>query len=165
MLIHRLHTVAFTGHRTYAGEAREALHDLVRRLAEEGYTTFLSGMAAGFDLAAAEAVLAIRRAGVAIRLVAVIPFATQSATFPAEVRARFRQVVAEADEVILLAERYHPGCYQQRNDFLVDHASVLVAWYNGTRGGTQYTFLRALKQGLRLHNLSPCIQPDPTLFE
>ncbi|MBQ3186396.1 MAG: DUF1273 family protein [Alistipes sp.] len=165
MPIQRQHTVAFTGHRTYAGEAQALLCQLIRRLAEEGYTTFLSGMAAGFDLAAAEAVVALRNEGLAIQLVAVIPFASQSASFSGADRARFRQIVAEADEVILLADKYERGCYQRRNDFLVDHAAALVAWYNGTRGGTQYTFLRAMKRGLALHNLSPTIQPDPRLFE
>lgn len=147
------------------GEAREALCAEIRRLAQEGYTTFLSGMAEGFDLAAAEAVVALRDEGLKVQLVAVIPFATQSSSFSEENRARFRRILAEADEVILLASSYHRGCYQQRNDFLVDHASALVAWYDGSRGGTQYTFLRAMKRGLALHNLSPAILPDPRLFE
>jgi len=165
MAVDRHHTVAFTGHRTYTGEAREALCAEIRRLAQEGYTTFLSGMAEGFDLAAAEAVVALRDEGLKVQLVAVIPFATQSSSFTEENRARFRRILAEADEVILLASSYHRGCYQQRNDFLVDHASALVAWYDGSRGGTQYTFLRAMKRGLALHNLSPAILPDPRLFE
>ena len=161
----RLHSVAFTGHRTYAGEAQEALYALIRSLAEPGAPPFLSGMAQGFDLAAAEAVLQLRDAGLAIRLVAVVPFASQANRFSADDRARFRRVLAAADEVILLATDYFRGCYQQRNDFLVDHAATLIAWYDGSRGGTQYTFLRALKHGLTLHNLSPKIQPDPKLFE
>lgn len=165
MAINRLHSVAFTGHRTYQGEAREALFACIRQLADGGFTTFLSGMAQGFDLAAAEAVLALRAEGLAIQLVAVVPFASQANNFSAADRDRFRKILATADEVILLASEYHRGCYQQRNDFLVDHAAHLVAWYNGSRGGTQYTFLRALKHGLTLHNLSPAIQPDPKLFE
>ena len=160
----RLHSVAFTGHRTYAGEAQEALYVLIRTLAEQGATTFLSGMARGFDLSAAEAVLALRDAGLAIRLVAVVPFASQANRFSAEDRDRFRRVLATADEVILLASDYFRGCYQQRNDFLVEHAATLVAWYDGSRGGTRYTFLKAMKCGLTLHNLSPKILPDPTLF-
>ncbi len=165
MAIDTLHTVAFTGHRTYRGEASEALCALIRQLSEGGFTTFLSGMAQGFDLAAAEAVVALREEGVPIRLVAVVPFATQSSSFSEVDRTRFRHLLAEADEVILLASTYHRGCYQQRNNFLVDHASVLVAWYEGSSGGTQYTFLRALKRGLTLHNLSPKVLPDPKLFE
>ena len=49
--------VAFTGHRTYCGEAAAALQRAVETLYAEGCRTFLSGMAAGFDMAAAETVL------------------------------------------------------------------------------------------------------------
>lgn len=165
MAFERQHTVAFTGHRTYAGEAAEELYARIDRLAAAGATTFLSGMARGFDLAAAEAVLRRRREGLAVRLVAVVPFASQAASFPEEDRNRFRRILTEADEVIVLSPKYYPGCYQARNDFLVDHAAHLIAWYNGARGGTQYTFLRAARLGLAIHNLSPEIQPDLRLFE
>ncbi|MBR5465209.1 MAG: DUF1273 family protein [Alistipes sp.] len=160
----RIHTVAFTGHRSYCGEADEQLYHLLEQLAEGGAVCFLSGMAQGFDLAAAEAVLRLRRVHRGVRLVAVIPHASQSQSFSSEDRARFRHIMTEADEVILLASTYHRGCYQQRNNYLVDHAATLVAWYDGSRGGTQYTFLRAMKQGLALHNLSPKMLPDLTLF-
>ena len=48
-------TVAFTGHRTYCGEAAAALAAAIRGLHAHGFRTFLCGMAVGFDLAAAEA--------------------------------------------------------------------------------------------------------------
>lgn len=165
MAIDRLHSAAFTGHRTYADEARKPLREVIRTLSEQGIDTFLCGMARGFDLAAAEAVLRLRDEGLAIRLIAVIPFASQAATFAPTDRQRFQQVVALADEVILLSPTFYRGCYQQRNNFLVDHAAHLIAWYNGTRGGTQYTLLRAAKAGLTIHNLSPAIQIDPQLFD
>ena len=47
-------TVAFTGHRTYCGEASAALAAAIRGLHAHGFRTFLCGMAVGFDLAAAE---------------------------------------------------------------------------------------------------------------
>ena len=56
----RLTTVAFTGHRTYGGQAAAALRATVGELYARGFRTFLCGMAMGFDLAAAEAVLACR---------------------------------------------------------------------------------------------------------
>ncbi len=62
MTCERSHTAAFTGHRTYRGEAAEALASLLGDLHAEGYRRFLCGMALGFDMAAAEAVLALRAA-------------------------------------------------------------------------------------------------------
>ena len=161
--MNRTTTVAFTGHRTYRGEADAALRSLLQQLYAEGARTFLSGMAVGFDLAAAEAVIALRAAYRDVRLVAVVPFAGQAKGFSPAERRRYERVLAEADERITLSPRFHQGCYQVRNQFLVDHAATLVAWYNGSRGGTQQTFLSALHRGLRVENLGN-IRPDQRLF-
>lgn len=76
-----------------------------------------------------------------------------------------RTYCGEADEVITLAEQFHRGAYQVRNDYLVSHASYLVAWYNGSKGGTQYTFLKGLKCGLELENLATFQLLDQRLFQ
>lgn len=161
--MNRSTSVAFTGHRTYRGEADEALRATLRTLYAEGYRTFLGGMAVGFDLAAAEAVLDLRDELHDVRFVAIIPFASQGAGFAAAVRHRYEKIVAAADERITLSDGYFKGCYQVRNRYLVDHASVVVAWYNGSSGGTQQTFLSALHRGLRVENLGT-IRPEQRLF-
>ena len=83
-------TVAFTGHRTYCGEAAAALAAAIRGLHAHGFRTFLCGMAVGFDLAAAEAVLELRGSLPGLRLVAVVPFGGQEARFSHADRARYR---------------------------------------------------------------------------
>lgn len=132
-------SVAFTGHRTYRGAAADALRRTVGELYARGFRNFLSGMAVGFDLAAAEAVLELRERAPGVRLVAAVPFRGQEMRFSPADRERFRRVLAEADSVEVLAPAYHRGCYAVRNDFLVDNARVLVAWYDGSPGGTRYT--------------------------
>lgn len=160
---------AFTGHRSYRHEADEALRRTVAALRSEGVCRFLSGMAVGFDLAAAEAVLACRASDPAIRLIAAIPFRGQERRFPPDERRRFERIVAEADETYCLSESYHPACYHVRNDFLVARAATLVTWYDGTAGGTRYTVERARSCGRRLIHLHPAtpaaVQPMPRLFE
>ena len=143
-------SVAFTGHRTYRGAAADALRRTVGELYARGFRTFLSGMAVGFDLAAAEAVLELRERAPGVRLVAAVPFRGQEMRFSPADRERFRRVLAEADSVEVLAPAYHRGCYAVRNDFLVDNARVLVAWYDGSPGGTRYTVRRALGRGLEV---------------
>ena len=68
----------------------------------------------------------------------------------------------------MLSDRYYPECFYRRNDFLVDHARVLVAWYDGSPGGTRYTVRRALGRGLEILDLHPAAPalpaPAPTLF-
>lgn len=130
MIADRRTSVAFTGHRTYRGAAADALRRTVGELYARGFRTFLSGMAVGFDLAAAEAVLELRERVPGVRLVAAVPFRGQEMRFSPADRERFRRVLAEADSVEVLAPAYHRGCYAVRNDFLVDNARVLVAWYD-----------------------------------
>ena len=161
-------SVAFTGHRTYRGAAADALRRTVGELYARGFRTFLSGMAVGFDLAAAEAVLELRERMPGVRLVAAVPFRGQEMRFSPADRERFRRVLAEADSVEVLAPAYHRGCYAVRNDFLVDNARVLVAWYDGSPGGTRHTVSRALRRGLEFVNLHPLragvALTEPTLF-
>ena len=160
--------LSFTGHRTYRDRAATALEEVVERFYARGFRIFLNGMAVGFDLAAAEAVLHCRARRPDIRLVAVIPFEGQETTFSEEDRRRYRQVRAAADEVVVLAPAYRRGCYAVRNDFLVDCAGAVVAWYDGSPGGTRYTWRRALRCGLEAANLCPTPVADgvgePTLF-
>ncbi len=153
MTCERSHTAAFTGHRTYRGEAAEALAALLGDLHAEGYRRFLCGMALGFDMAAAEAVLALRAAHPEVRLVCVVPFAGQDRRFPAVEQERYRRILEAADETVVLRDDYRPDCYARRNDRLTDGASAVVAWYDGSSGGTHYTVRRARRLGLRIHNL------------
>ncbi|MCM1300835.1 MAG: DUF1273 domain-containing protein [Alistipes senegalensis] len=159
---------AFTGHRTYRHEADESLLRTIRALHDSGIRSFLSGMAIGFDLAAAEAVLNCRESLPDIRLVAVIPFRGQQQRFSATDRARFDRIGAEADETVVLSESYHSGVYAVRNDYLVAHAATLITWYDGSAGGTRYTVEQALSRGRRLIHLNPATPPDvrpmPELF-
>ena len=168
MIADRRTSVAFTGHRTYRGAAADALRRTVGELYARGFRTCLSGMAGGVDLAAAEAVLELRERMPGVRLVAAVPFRGQEMRFSPADRERFRRVLAEADSVEVLAPAYHRGCYAVRNDFLVDNARVLVAWYDGSPGGTRHTVSRALRRGLEFVNLHPLragvALTEPTLF-
>ena len=149
-------TVAFTGHRSYRGESVQQLDHAVSSLADRGATTFLCGMAVGFDMAAAESVMRMRTllADREIRLVAVVPFRGQEARFPSSQRMRYRRILAAADHTVVLAEHYSPECYSRRNDFLTDNAQTLVAWYDGSHeGGTHYTVARARRLARTIINL------------
>ena len=169
MFSDRNRTVSFTGHRTYCGEADAALAGTLRQLYAEGYRVFVSGMAVGFDLAAAEAVLSLREACPQVRLVCAVPFEGQERRFPAAEKERYGRVRERADASVVVCGGYRPDCYARRNDYLADCASVLVAWYDGSAGGTRYTVRRALRSGREVRNLHPsargAVRPEQgTLF-
>ena len=75
----RMDTVCFTGHRpeklTQTEEQiRSALRTGIDRACKWKYTTFITGMAQGVDLWAADEVLALRKDHPEIKLICAIPF-------------------------------------------------------------------------------------------
>lgn len=156
-------TACFTGHRTYDGYCNEELRCAVRELYARGYRIFLSGMAVGFDHAAAEVVLQLREELPDISLVAVLPFEGVERNFSEKAKAHHNAILAAADEVIALASRYSAGVYAVRNNFLVDNSSATIAYFDGSKGGTAYTVRRTIKALHRYINLY--ISPQQELFD
>ena len=160
-------TCCFTGHRPsklpfgYDEEHPDCLRLKVMLLCEidrlrgEGINVFLSGMAQGVDIFAAEAVLDIRKAYPEVRLVAVVPFEGQADRWSPEYRERYFSILAGADEVITLRTRYAEGCLRERNRTMVDAASHLVAVWGGGAGRTKQTVEYARKKGLRVTVIDP----------
>lgn len=147
-------TVAFTGHRNYNHSADAELCELLEALYADGYRRFLCGMAWGFDLAAAEAVIALRERYSDVRLVAVEPFAGFCKLFRGEDAERYERVKTAADKVVVVGARGDKMDYILRNDYLVANASAIVAWWNGTKhGGTAYTIKQARKAKILCYNL------------
>ena len=129
----------------------------------DGYRTFVSGMAPGFDLAAAEAAVRLRDTRADLRFVAAIPFARQAAGYSADDRFRYEALVAAADEVLILEAGYTHGCYYRRDEWMVERSGRIICWYDGGKGssGTRYTVRRAVKAGLEVVNI---FRADGMLF-
>ena len=146
--------VAFTGHRDAVAADKERLASIIKQLYTDGYRTFMSGMAEGFDLLAAEVVLSLKEELSEIKLVAVIPFEGHISKVGSANRARYNAICTSADEVITLASEYHQKVYYDRNDYLVDNADALICYYSGKRrSGTGYTVMRAIKKCLKIVNI------------
>lgn len=154
-------TVAFTGHRRLSGAAtpeslREALRNTVLKLYNDGYRTFLSGMAEGFDMEAAEVVTELKKIIPDIRLVAVVPCGGQDKYFRPENKIRYQNLLDTADEVVILSDYYYNDCFLRRNDYLIANCGYVVCYYDGhPKGGTYYTVVRADRNGLKFTNLYP----------
>lgn len=146
--------VAFTGHRDAAAVDKDRLAFVVKQLYTEGYRTFMSGMAEGFDMFAAEVVLALKDELPEIKLLCVIPFEGHISKVGSANRQRYNAICASADEVITLAPEYHEKAYYERNDYLVDSADAMICYYSGKRrSGTGYTVTAALKKRIRTINI------------
>ena len=56
--------------------------------------------------------------------------------------------------MVCLSETYFDGCFLRRNDYMLERASHIIAYYNGEpKGGTFYTCRRAKRMNLEITNL------------
>ncbi len=164
----RQESCCFTGHRPAKLPWRFHEEDprclqLKRRLADavelayrEGFRHFLCGMAQGCDLYFCEAVLDLREHYPDITVEAAIPCPTQADTWPAAQRERYRRLLERCDLETMVSDQYTSGCMQRRDRYMVDHASLLIAVFDGTAGGTQYTLQYAMSRGLDIVDIPVC---------
>ncbi len=112
-------------------------------------------MALGYDSLAAMVVLELRNRYPEIKLIAVIPFATQDAKFTQEQRTAYRELLSKADHTITISHSgYSNGSYHDRNDFLIANSTKIYAYHNGKpRSGTGSTIRKATLQGIEVVNI------------
>ena len=154
----RLHRVCFTGHRPEKltipeREIKILLDKQIRKAISDGYITFLSGMARGVDIWAAETVLAIKDEGNPIHLICCIPYDNFESRWSEDWQDKYHTILQEADIVKYTSHKYYNGCLQTRNVFMVDRSARLIAVYNGEPGGTRNTIEYAKRKGVEIRLL------------
>ena len=163
-----IQAVAFSGHRpkkfpwkydetaSDCGALKQILRENVDKFIRQGIVHYLSGMAEGTDIWAAEAVLAARETHKKIKLHCILPCVAQADKWSAASRERYRSILNLADSLYYVNREYRQGCMLERNRFLVDWSTVLFAVYNGEkRGGTAATVRYARKMGREIFTLVP----------
>lgn len=149
----RMRRVCFTGHRPEKLNKSEAeivasLEREIRAAITDGFQTFISGMARGVDIWAAEVVLRLRDYGAPIHLIAASPYQGFERAWSPAWQSRYASVLAGADIVRFISPQYDRGCFQRRNEWMVDHAGRVIAVFNGEKGGTKNTIDYATRQNV-----------------
>ena len=136
-------------------EFENKLYGAVFSLANQGVTRFYCGMAMGFDIMAAEAVLTLKEAktDTIIDLICVKPFEEQDKNFPPIWKQKYKDILEKADEVVIMGKGYYKGCFHKRNCYMVDNSDVVLTYYDGKSGGTKSTLAYANKKGKRIVNI------------
>ena len=135
---------------------KAVLAEQITALVEDGFTQFLSGMADGTDIFCSKIVLAMRKENPMIKLHCILPCTTQAEKWSASSRNIYHSILKQADSIVYVSRDYHKNCMLERNHFLVDHTTILLAIYNGVRrSGTGATVNYARKIGREIIRIDP----------
>lgn len=129
-------------------------------LAERGYTRFISGLASGADLWAAEHILSMKQERSGIELIGAIPFMKHAERLNTADKRLLEMVERGADMLVTTSAdplmvygkargaHVSPDVYKERNYYMIDNSSAVAAFLNGSEhSGTLQTVSYARRRG------------------
>ncbi len=155
----RKHRCCFTGHRPEKlsiseREVKTALQKEIRLAIADGINVFITGMAPGVDIWAAEIILELReKENLPLKLIAASPHQGFENRWSLEWQKRYAVIMSKADFIKEVCARYSRGCYQIRNEWMVDHSARVIAVWNGLPSGTKNTIMYAKRKGVPVINI------------
>lgn len=125
---------------------------------ERGVQHFISGMALGVDMFAAEIVLNLKEKYPQITLECAIPCRYQSRKWPEEYRKRYYQIARKSDLITIIKDYYTPECMFERNKYMIDKSDIIIgvcAGYPGRNSGTSQTLYLAKQKKIVIILVNP----------
>ncbi len=152
------HRCCFTGHRPEKmkfgeKEIKPLLEKAIDDAIANGYVTFITGMAVGVDIWAAEIMLQRKKRNSKLNLVCALPHPNFESRRTFAEKLRFNRILKKADLVKVVNDFYFNGCYQVRNKWMVDRCSLVIAVFDGQKSGTKNTISYAAKEGVEVKNV------------
>ena len=140
----RRYRCCFTGHRPEKLSCNEAaikvkLSHAIDQAIQDGFVTFISGMARGVDIWAAELLLERRAVTPSLHLICALPYSDFERRWSPQWQTRYQMILRQTDLIKTICPSYSMAAFQQRNEWMVDHSSRLIAIYNGSSGGIRNT--------------------------
>ena len=126
-------------------QLKQQIYDAIDALYDSGIRHYICGMANGCDMYFGEAVLALKKVKKDVTLEAAIPFSGQADHWKDAEKARWQRIHDNSDYITVVSKSYTKDCMSKRNRYMVDNSNVLLAAYNGSKGGTQNTILYAIR--------------------
>lgn len=144
-------TCCFTGHKPE--KIKEDINIIKANLAKEirkaidlGYDTFITGMADGVDIWAAEIVLEIKEQNDNIKLICAVAYNGTEKERTLEKQEKFHDILGRSDGIEYMNRKFATWVFFARDEWMVDRASYVIAVFNGTSGGTEHTLKYAEKK-------------------
>ena len=127
----------------------ESMGYIVDKHLRDGYGLFISGGAIGVDLDFAEMVQHLRGTKYShVKLEIAIPCDNQDLKWSLDDKQRYKEILADAEIITQVGHKYTSWCMQKRNEYMVDKADKVIAFWNGEEhGGTWNTIQYAKKRG------------------
>ena len=152
----RKHRCCFTGHRPEKLKIPEdrlalLLEEEIKKAIASGFTTYITGMAKGTDIVAGEIILRLREQDDRLKLICALPHPGFGLHWSGGWTERFQKVLAAADLVRTICPSFSYATYQIRNEWMIRHSALVIAVFNGERGGTKNTLDYAQRTGV------PCV--------
>ncbi|MDO4397822.1 MAG: SLOG family protein [Oscillospiraceae bacterium] len=149
----RLHRVCFTGHRPeklrrFNSEIKKELEEQIKACFFDEKNVFITGMARGTDILAAQCVLKLQKEFPEIKLICACPYRGFESMRSEEEKRVYYDILSSASLVKYICKSYSPACFQARNEWMVRHSSKVIAVFDGKPGGTKNTIEYAEKIGV-----------------
>ena len=123
----------------------------------------------GVDMMAAEIVAAMKRGELEmifpghddvgriypVSIEAALPCPEQTTGWASDFKKRYFDILDKCDQITYISDFHTKTCYHDRNRYMVDRSSVLIAAWDGRKaGGTWFTINYASRTGVRAVVLS-----------
>lgn len=100
-----------------------------------------------------EIVLKLKKHNSDIHLICTPPYEGFEKRWDLSEQKLYHHILEKADYTKYICEHYSRSCFQIRNCYMVDHSKRVVAFYNGTSGGTKNTINYANRKGVEVINI------------
>lgn len=150
----RMHRCCFTGHRPQKLNASEDqvknwLRERIIEAVQDGYVTFITGMAMGVDIWAGEIVAEMKKSNPNLHLIAASPYPGFERKWHPAWQQAYNRLLGNADIVRFVSKHYSRNAFQCRNEWMVNRSNLVIAYYNGEKGGTRNTIEYAERVGVK----------------
>ena len=142
--------------RTAAEELGKHLTEVLENAVKAGYVHFISGLALGIDMIAADIVLSLKKKHKNVTLTGAVPCPGQEEPWRDVDQKRYRDLIKKCDQVVICSDSYKGSeTMHIRNHFMVDNSAVVVAIWNGKPSGTGSTVKYAKEHGCKVKIINP----------
>ena len=122
-------------------------------------TEAITGMALGVDTIYARAVLGLKDMGYDVKLTCAIPCRNHNSKWKSQKAIdEYNYILSRADKVVLVSDcDYNNAVMQLRNEWIVDNSDVIIAVWDGSKGGTDNCVKYAKARNKELRYVRPFI--------